>query len=103
MTIRIKSQAMEKAAQKLSEIMDHPWGIMPEQGRKKMRKNIQSIVDVAEVLEEPDCRTCLNFHDEFEVFTGCGIASFKVIESGPCVGGDKYKPDQGIRFYTRLK
>lgn len=40
-------QQIERAAQKLAEVMDYPWEHMPEQGRKTMRENVLAVLEAA--------------------------------------------------------
>lgn len=44
-------QQIERAAQKLAEVMDYPWEPMPEQGRKTMRENALAVLEAAHGIQ----------------------------------------------------
>jgi hypothetical protein len=45
---------IEKAAHKLSELMDYPWAYMPDQGRESMRQNVRAVLAAAGITSGRD-------------------------------------------------
>lgn len=50
---KLTKEQIETAAKKMAEVMDYPWGHMPELGRKKMRENAQLVLQSALASSQP--------------------------------------------------